>query len=67
MWRKIKLWFTPEYKLIVQHMGKEKILHVKKFKSKNPKKISGVTLDNKEFELKSVEPMEWQLEELKDD
>lgn len=64
-----KLWrsFFPQHILYVTHRGKERTIHVKNFKKVSPKKISGTNIHNEAFELHSVEPMDYFIEEYKDD
>lgn len=63
LWRS---WF-PQYKLYVTHRGIEHEIHVKDFKKRSPKKISGVDINGSEFEIISVEPMEYFIVEYTDD
>lgn len=42
-------------------------MHVKKFKKLSPKKIAGWNKDDEYFELISFEPMDYFVEEYKDD
>lgn len=63
MWRS----FFPQHILYVTHRGKERKIHVKDFKKVSPKKISGTNIYGEAFELHSVEPMDYFIEEYKDD
>ena len=63
LWRS---WF-PQHILYVNHRGAERIIHVKDFKKRTPKRIVGINLDGEEFEINSVEPMDYYIEEYKDD
>ncbi len=59
-------WF-PHYYLYVTHRGKEYALHVTDFKKLSPKKISGYNKDGEYFEFISIEPMDYFIEEYRDD
>jgi|APSaa5957512535_1039671.scaffolds.fasta_scaffold00290_49 hypothetical protein len=61
VWKKIKLWFDPDHRLTVVHMGKKKVFEVCSFKSKKDTKLSGTTIDGKSFLLKSELPMEYEI------
>ena len=63
LWRS---WF-PHYYLYVTHRGNEHSIYVTDFKKLSPKKISGYNKDGEYFEFVSVEPMEYFIEEYKDD
>jgi len=63
LWRS---WF-PHHYLYVTHRGKEYAMHVTSFKKLSAKKISGYNKDGEYFELISVEPMDYFIEEYKDD
>ena len=63
VWRS---WF-PHHYLFVTHRGKEHIIYVTDFKKLTPKKISGYNKDKEYFEFISAEPMEYFIEEFKDD
>lgn len=63
LWRKM----FPHYYLYVTHRGKEHTIYVTDIKKLSPKKISGYNKDGEYFEFISVEPMEYLLEEYKDD
>jgi len=64
-----KLWryFNPWYILEVNHRGKERRIIVKDFKKKTPKHISGTNSDDEFFELKSETPMDYYIEEYRED
>ena len=64
-----RIWrsFFPQHILYVTHRGKERVIHVKEFRKRNPKRISGINIQDEEFELISVEPMDYYIEEYKDD
>jgi hypothetical protein len=59
-------WF-PHHYLYVTHRGKEYALHVTKFKKLSAKKISGFNKDGEYFEFISIEPMDYYIEEYRDD
>lgn len=67
MWRKIWLYFFPEYILHVKHAEKQYELHVKYFTKKTTTRIAGRTVDEKDFELVSVQPMDYYIVEYKGD
>jgi hypothetical protein len=64
-----KLWrgWFPQHILYVTHRSKERKIHVKSFKKISPKKITGTNIHNESFELHSVEPMDYFIEEYRDD
>jgi hypothetical protein len=51
----------------VTHRGVEHAIYVTDFKKLSPKKISGYNKDKEYFEFISVEPMEYFIEEYRDD
>jgi PIN domain nuclease of toxin-antitoxin system len=53
--------------LHITHRKAKKVVHVKKFHKKTAKRITGITTAGAEFELVSVEPMEYYIEEYRDD
>lgn len=59
--------FFPEYILFVSHMGENRTIHVKSFSKRSPKRIAGINIYGESFEIVSVEPMEYYIEEYKDD
>jgi hypothetical protein len=59
-------WF-PHHYLYVTHRGKEHSVYVTDFKKLSPKKISGYNKDGEYFEFISIEPMEYLIEEYRDD
>lgn len=59
--------FFPQHMLYVNHRGKDRVIHVKSFKKTSPKRIAGVNIHKEEFEIVSVEPMDYYIEEYKDD
>lgn len=59
--------FFPQHMLYVNHRGKERVIHVKEFKKRTPKRIAGVNMQGEEFEIVSVEPMDYYIEEYRDD
>jgi len=63
-WKRIKLWFDPDQRLTVNHMGKEKTYNVDEFSSKKPTRLSGTTVDGREFLLVSKTPMEFEIIEI---
>jgi hypothetical protein len=64
--RILRSWF-PHYYLYVTHRGIEYSIYVTDFKKLSPKKISGYNKDKEYFEFISTEPMEYLIEEYKDD
>ena len=65
--RRIIRAFWPEYILYVTHRNKERIIHVAEFKKVSPKRIKGIKKTGEEFELISVDPMDYYIEEYRDD
>jgi|TARA_B110000977_G_scaffold176398_1_gene232088 hypothetical protein len=63
-WNKIKLWFDPDQKLTVTHMGVEKVFFVDEFSSKKPTRLAGKTVDGRKFLLVSETPMEFEIIEI---
>jgi hypothetical protein len=63
IWRNI----FPQHIIYVTHRGEHRTIHVKSFSKRSPKRIAGVNIHNEEFEIVSVEPMEYYIEEFKDD
>jgi hypothetical protein len=59
--------FFPEFILNVTHRGDDRKIHVKNFKKLSPKRISGVTKGNQEFDMVSNEPMDYYIIEYRDD
>lgn len=59
--------FFPEHILFVSHMGEHRTIHVKSFSKRSPKRITGINIHGESFEIVSVEPMEYYIEEYKDD
>lgn len=57
----------PQYILQVTHRGVERRIHVTKFTKKNPKKLAGVNIDGESFEMTSTEPMDYYVQEYRDD
>jgi hypothetical protein len=57
----------PQYILQVTHRGVERRIHVVKFTKKTQKKLAGVNSDGETFELISTEPMDYYIEEYRDD
>ena len=53
--------------LHVEHAGKKYQLHVKYFTKKTTTRIAGKTVDNKDFELVSTKPMDYYIEEYKNE
>jgi hypothetical protein len=64
-----KIWrsFNPWYVLEVNHRGKERRVIVKDFKKKTPKLLSGYNADGEWFEMRSEVPMDYFVEEYRDD
>ena len=63
IWRS---WF-PQHILMVTHRGMERRIHVKSFKKITQKHIKGVNMEDETFELRSTEPMDYYIEEYRDD
>lgn len=63
LWRRV----FPQHILYVDHRGAERRIHVKSFSKRSPKRIVGVNIHGEEFEINSVEPMDYYIEEYKDD
>jgi hypothetical protein len=59
--------FWPEYILYVTHRSKERVIHVSNFKKLTPKRIKGIKKTGEEFELVSIEPMDYYVVEYRDD
>jgi hypothetical protein len=57
-------WLFPWHVLEVTHRGKDLKIIVKKFNKKSSKVIRGIDGDNKEFEIVSVEPMDYKVTEI---
>lgn len=57
----------PQYILEVTHRGVNRRIHVVDFKKKTPKKLSGTNIEGEYFELISTEPMDYYVEEYRDD
>ncbi len=57
----------PEHYLYVVHNSKEYAIHVKKFKKISPTKISGYNKDGEYFEIFNSTPMNYYIEEYRDD
>jgi hypothetical protein len=51
----------------VQHRGKQQTIHIKSLRKKTPTKITGVNMQGEEFEIVSATPMDYYLEEFRDD
>jgi len=64
-----KLWrsWNPWYILEVDYHGTTKRIIVKDFKKKTPRHIKGINSDDERFELKSDVPMDYYVQEYKDD
>jgi hypothetical protein len=65
--RRIWRYFFPHYVLQVTHRRTKKVIYVKKFHKKTAKRITGVTTQNTEFEIVSVDPMDYYIEEYRAD
>lgn len=63
LWRSV----FPQYILYVNHRGKDRVIHVKSFSKRSQKRISGVNIQKETFEIVSVDPMDYYIEEYKDD
>ena len=64
IWHKIKLWFDPDQRLSVTHMGEMKRFDVSTFTSKSTTKLAGKTVDGRKFRLVSKIPMEFEIIEI---
>ena len=64
-----RIWrnFFPQHMLYVHHRGQDRTIHVKEFHKRSPKRITGVNIQGEEFEIVSVEPMDYYIEEYRDD
>ena len=67
----MKLWFykiwrswNPWYILEVDHRGRTKRIIVKDFKKKTPKHIKGKDMDGRAFEIRTVEPFDYQIRKI---
>lgn len=67
IWKRIYRYFYPEYILYISHRGQSHEIHVKEFNKKTPKKISGITKNNQEFEFVSGYPMDYQILEVRNE
>lgn len=65
--KRVRRSLFPEHILYVTHRGKERVIHVAKFDKVSPKRIKGVKKTGEEFELVSIEPMEYYIVEYRDD
>lgn len=66
----LKRWWRsifPQYILEVTHRGAERRIHVVKFTKKTQKRLTGINIEGEIFEIISVEPMDYYIEEYKDD
>lgn len=59
--------WNPWYVLEVTHRGRDRRIIVKEFKKKTPKLLSGYNADSEWFEIKSDTPMDYYVEEYRDD
>jgi hypothetical protein len=57
----------PHYILEVNHRGVERRIHVVKFTKKTQKRLAGINIESEYFELISKEPMDYYVEEYRDD
>lgn len=57
----------PQYILEVKHRGVDRRIHVTKFTKKTQKKLAGVNIEGESFELISTEPMDFYVQEYRDD
>ena len=64
IWHRIKLWFDPDQRLSVTHMGEMKHFDVSTFTSKSTTKLAGKTVDGRKFRLVSKVPMEFEIIEI---
>jgi len=65
--RRLWRYFFPRYVLHITHQRTKKVIYVKKFYKKTPKRITGITTDDAEFEIVSVNPMDYYIEEYRAD
>lgn len=65
-WKHIYRYFNPEYILYISHRGQDHEIHVREFYKKSPKKITGLTAKNEEFEFVSGYPMDYQIQEYRE-
>ena len=65
--RRLWRYFFPHYVLHVTHGKNKKVIYVKKFHKKTSKRITGITTAGAEFEIVSVNPMDYYVEEYRDD
>lgn len=65
--KRIWRFFFPQYILYVKHGWDDRTIHVKSFRKKSAKRIAGVNINNEEFEIVSVEPMDYYIEEYRKD
>lgn len=57
----------PQYILQVTHRGVERRIHVVKFTKKSQKRLVGTNIEGETFELVSITPMDYYVEEYRDD
>lgn len=57
----------PQYILEVTHRDVKRRIHVVKFTKKTQKKLAGVNIEGESFELISTEPMDFYVQEYRDD
>lgn len=65
--RRIIRAFWPQHILLVSFKGDDLKIHCKEIKKLSPKRIKGIKISGEGFELVSVEPMDYYIEEYKDD
>jgi len=65
--RRLWRYFFPQYVLYITHRKAKKVIYVKKFHKKTAKRITGITTSGAEFELVSTDPMDYYIEEYRDD
>lgn len=57
----------PQYILRVEHRGQDRKVHIKTLHKKTPTKITGVNMQNEQFEIVSATPLNYYIVEYKDD
>jgi hypothetical protein len=65
-------WFTEEYKVTVWYKGgtqfdpktTKRVYNLKKITTKKPTHLVGVKTDGNSFEIKTVEPFDYQIEKI---
>ena len=65
-------WFTEEYKVTVWYKGgtqfdpklTKRVYNLKKITTKKPTHLVGIKTDGNSFEIKTVEPFDYQIEKI---